>query len=458
MVKQNTIDGYPQTASDFTVNDDVLKDLKTTLAEKITCRESLNSSGTVSRKTSTASDYTPEHTVSRDSRPQFIDQTNVSFSTESCMSVSEQVSKHPTKTLDSNTNIDDTDALQNELNDSLKQKDVKLVPGGKVDLKVFILEQQEPVEENSESVDTTKPSDIETDKTEPQLKVPQRKISRFLVSPVLSKLDVPKEKESVTTDNTETIATIEDKQQTEVSRKNSLSIEPSKSQIEQERTPETSETTSTTSTVTTSTTEAPVLGPEMINTLEQLKISLDNLKNSSHPTHKKEANEEIKKSTSAADVTTTASLPPQPKPPPTATVTSQPVLTQPIPASVPFVTIPQPTTIYQNAAVTIQPVPIIQPTTTTVPQTVPVVQPTQTYQQPVASVPPLLPPQQPVVSAATAPVLPPIMIPSPYVTPQPQLPPPVVATTVVATKVEDIVVKPTETKKVLENLRHVADK
>lgn len=454
-MKQNTIDGYPQSPSDFTVNDDVLKDLKTTLAEKITCRESLNSSGTVSRKTSTASEYTPEHTVSHDSRPQFIDQTNVSFSTtETCMSVAEQVSKHT---------IDDTDALRNELNDSLKQKDVKLVPGGKVDLKVFILQQQEPEQLekisplvlDTETTTTTKVEDEE--KNESQLKVPQRKISRFLVSPVLSKLDVPKEKECNGGDNTEVVV-VEEKPPppptvSEVGRKNSLAV------VE---TPETSESTSTTSTITstTSTTEAPVLGPEMINTLEQLKISLDNLKNSSHPTHKKEPSEEIKKSTSAVDVTsttnTTTAAPPTPQSKPTVTATTQPLLTAAVPP--PFVAaIPPPTTstIYPTApaAIAIQPVPIIPPPTTTVP----VVQPTQTYQQPVASVPPLT--QQP---AATPPVLPPILIPAPYVAP------PVVTTSVVAAaamvatvaaaKVEEVVkAPPTETKKVLENLRHVCD-
>lgn len=408
------------------------------MAEKITCRESLNSSGTVSRKTSTASDYTPEHTVSHDSRPTFIDQTNVSFSTESCMSVTEQKSKHTPNI----TDADDTDALlRNELNDSLKQKDVKLVPGAKVDLKVFILQQQEPVVEKSSPVvetETTEVVDSDKDKTnESQLKVPQRKISRFLVSPVLSgKLDVPKDKE---TDNVEA--------EVEVQRKNSLPSE-TPPKLEHEKTPEVSDTAATTTT-----TEAPVLGPEMI-TLEQLKISLDNLKNSSHPTHKKETNDEVKKSTSAADVTTTVA------PKPTVTATSQPILTTQ--QTVPFVSIPT-TTIYQNAAaaaITIQPVAVIQPTTTTVPQTVPIVQHTQAYQQPVASVPPLLP-AQPVASA------PPLIM--QYVAAQPP-PPPVVTSsvplavvapvTVAATIKPEEVVKPPqqETKKILENLRHVADR
>lgn len=449
------MDGYPPSAADFTVNDDILQGLKTTLAEKITtCRESLNSSGTVSRKTSTASDYTPEHTVSRDSRPQFIDQTNVSFSTESCMSVSEQISKHPPKT---DTTVDDTDALRNELNDSLKQKDVKLVPGGKVDLKVFILQQQEPEKPSSPVVETeTTETNIDKTQSESQLKVPQRKISRFLVSPVLSgKLDVPKEKE--TNEAIEAVEAPPPEAKVEVTRKNSLpaATEPVKP-IEHEKTPETPDAT-----VVTTTTEAPVLGPEMINTLEQLKISLDNLKNSSHPvTHKKEASDDVKKSSSAADVTTTTVTPKV-----TVVTSQQPII---IPQQ------PVTSTIYQNVAITMQPVPIIQPTTTTIPQTVPIVQPTQAYQQPVASVPPLLTavvPPQPVVNAATQPskVLQPQMV-MQYVAPVVQPPQqassvvttsvpsqPVVAATVVKTE-EMVVNKAPETKKVLENLRHVAER
>lgn len=187
--------------------------LKTTLSEKLpqhfSYRDSLNSSGTVSRKTSTASDYTPEHTLVHDTRAPVIDETNVSFSTESCMSVSEQLPKHsvpPSK--DPPQNKDDTDALAAELNDSLTQKDVKLMPGQKVDLKLFILRQ----DSNSDGGEKNRSADVcgngfsevksvehvqgesgsgageqvesKGEKNgEGQLKVPpQRKISRFLVS------------------------------------------------------------------------------------------------------------------------------------------------------------------------------------------------------------------------------------------------------------------------------------
>lgn len=287
MVKQGTLDGYPPSAADFTVNDDVLQGLKTTLAEKIVCRESLNSSGTVSRKTSTASDYTPEHTVGRDSRPSFVDRTSVSFSTESCVSAVEQASAKAS---------DDTDTSKKELKDA----DSKEVVANEGD-------------------------------DEKELKAPpQRKISRFLVSPVLSgKLDVPKEKEAPSE-----------------SLSNESEEKPDPVATETEKPPEPMPET----------TEAPVCGPEMINTLEQLKISLDNLKHSGHVAHKKE-NEGEKK--------------PAPELP---AATPKPVLTQPNPiSSHPFVPIP------------IQPVSVAPVTT------VPVVQHTQTYQQPVVSVPPLLP-------------------------------------------------------------------
>lgn len=69
---------------------------KATLAEKITqnmhCRESLNSSGTVSRKTSTTSEYTPEHTMINDTRPVYINDTNVSYVTDTCVTTAEAIS------------------------------------------------------------------------------------------------------------------------------------------------------------------------------------------------------------------------------------------------------------------------------------------------------------------------------------------------------------------------------
>lgn len=53
------------------------------------CRESLNSSGTVSRKTSTTSEYTPEHTMVNNTRPVYINDTNVSYVTDTCVTAAE---------------------------------------------------------------------------------------------------------------------------------------------------------------------------------------------------------------------------------------------------------------------------------------------------------------------------------------------------------------------------------
>ena len=137
--------------------EDTFQGLKSTLSEKLTqnlrCRESLNSSGTVSRKTSTASDYTPENTYVSNNR---MDQsTTVSFSSDTCVSVL----KYPNEVAeDAKSEIDGQDLLKDELNDSLKRKDdVKLVPGQKVDLKVFILRTEaEPHEDGDEKKDEEK--------------------------------------------------------------------------------------------------------------------------------------------------------------------------------------------------------------------------------------------------------------------------------------------------------------
>lgn len=103
-----------------------------------------------------------------------------------------------------NASGDATDSLQSELDNSLKQKDVKLVPGQKVDLKVLILRQDSAVEGEEDVVGTgkceseagenkheavggkavreEKRADPQEKVIDGQLKVPQRKISRFLVS------------------------------------------------------------------------------------------------------------------------------------------------------------------------------------------------------------------------------------------------------------------------------------
>lgn len=75
--------------------------LKNTLAEKMADtfknRESLNSSGTVSRKTSTASEYTPENTFVHESRNSNKPKTSIS----SEMSISEGIQEEMDKNANS---------------------------------------------------------------------------------------------------------------------------------------------------------------------------------------------------------------------------------------------------------------------------------------------------------------------------------------------------------------------
>ncbi|XP_063926696.1 protein piccolo-like isoform X7 [Zophobas morio] len=286
--------------------EDTFQGLKSTLSEKLTqnlrCRESLNSSGTVSRKTSTASDYTPENTYVSNNR---MDQsTTVSFSSDTCVSVL----KYPNEVAeDAKSEIDGQDLLKDELNDSLKRKDdVKLVPGQKVDLKVFILRTEaEPHEDGDEKKDEEKVEE----KVEVQavLKVPQRKISRFLVSPVLSgELDLPKDKDFG--GNAE-LPPEEESTKIEALRKSSAPVESTTKNLEADKPNEQKISVSSLKEESTNKEEPVMCGPEMINTLEQLKISLDNLKNSMHP--KKEPSESDTKKVStgqafvAATTTTT---------------------------------------------------------------------------------------------------------------------------------------------------------
>lgn len=308
--------------------------LKTTLAEKISqnlrCRESLNSSGTVSRKTSTASEYTPEHTYIHDSRAHFVDQPNVSYSTESCISITEGVSMQDPKTVDeivlkrnmqndsshsqvaANGDIKQSESFvveSGEIDDQIKiDDDENLKSGQKVDLKIILLrqdsqlatsessisidaEQQGLTEADSKTSTEQQKSDVDVKETETEsqnsnskLKVPQRKISRFLVSPVFSgKLDLPKDKDygdgEVTKPAEEPAQLTSNVEMIETKTPAPLKIDEKKAEPENK----TQETTQKTE-------EAKVCGPEMINTLEQLKISLQNLTHS-HSSHKKDSNE-----------------------------------------------------------------------------------------------------------------------------------------------------------------------
>ncbi|KAF5280105.1 hypothetical protein FQA39_LY18139 [Lamprigera yunnana] len=266
-LKQHSVDSF----------DVEFQALNTTLAEKITqnlrCRESLNSSGTVSRKTSTASEYTPEHTYMEKSN--YLEQSVES----SADSINDAVLKKNFENICKDTKSEDK--LIRELEDNLKQPQ-------KVDLKIILLRQDSKIDSEScmsinlesgstsdldlkqeskseEFINTIEESESQTEK----LKVPQRKISRFLVSPVLSgKLDLPKDKDyyDIAADGEKPMDTL-DNCQTTLPLNETAPV----AKIEETEPKE----------------EVKVCGPEMINTLEQLKISLQNLTHS-HATHKKE--------------------------------------------------------------------------------------------------------------------------------------------------------------------------
>ncbi|XP_044763344.1 actin cytoskeleton-regulatory complex protein pan1-like isoform X2 [Coccinella septempunctata] len=371
LMKQPFSDQAAKTADNST-----LAGLKSSLTEKMSnCaarqRESLNSSGTVSRKTSTASEYTPEHTYVTDRPPATRRDAPSVSTTDGAAAVPEK-------------REDEDDELKAELNDSLKKGEVKLVPGQKVDVKMFILKPDE-----NEDGDEAKPSESKT--PEAALKVPQRKISRFLVSPVLSgQLDVPKDKEIGAEPVQEPPKVVSEvvaapqvaPEPSEAARKNSGQLEAA-GKTEPEKTVEQKPSAASVKEEQPVKEEqsAPVCGPEMINTLEQLKISLDNLKHSGHPAHKKDSAEsEAKKEVAAAAA---AQKPQQAQPPAQIVVppqnqqmlgqTQQPVLNaaQPVaaqsqqPVQAPqqqVVSQPQPAPVQaQPAQLPPQPQPVLQP-------------------------------------------------------------------------------------------------
>lgn len=286
---------------------------KTTFSERIihsqNC-ESLNSSGTVSRKTSTASDYTPENTLIQDSKASFLDQTNVIFTTKSCMSELENSSRYGLNSAN-NQHVVTSTVMGDETRISLK-------PGQKIDVKIVMLKQEPNVDAdvlnekvkdvaavvaNVDKLKTTASGPqqvIETDlqTNDSKAKTPQRKISRFLVCPVLSQLDMPKDKDfggqsSIDSGNSTpgtdvnydpmgkvshpvTVQKVDASAETAmregvIPRKNSIPLE-IKPMPEVERGQEVIIEVGPKET-----TDGPVCGPEMI-TLEQLKISLENLK------------------------------------------------------------------------------------------------------------------------------------------------------------------------------------
>lgn len=330
-------------------------------------QDSLNSSGTISRKTSTASDYTPEHTIFPDKQndPQeetqeFLvaeidaqdhsdpikgesdvdlsarDTSNTSLSTIS----GDCTVRRDSQPLlngdhDKDDEIQETSVVQTGLTYAEVAKSPKKSPleilrsdddsvsvtssqytdtvtslsdvssghsssseqriGHKIELKICLLknENEEKSEKISEQISPEKKQEQET-----KLKVPQRKISRFLVSPVLEKLDLPKDKnygetseqppEEIKIDKTE--PENESSTQNDVPLQSNLietdTNETDLKEIAVQNDPVVIEKTiiqqdSLESITITDTeqkdTEGPVCGPEMINTLEQLKISLQNI-------------------------------------------------------------------------------------------------------------------------------------------------------------------------------------
>ncbi|XP_045468465.1 uncharacterized protein LOC123676556 isoform X2 [Harmonia axyridis] len=401
-----------QPFSEQSKTDNTLAGLKSSLTEKLSSnlrnRESLNSSGTVSRKTSTASEYTPEHTYVTESKSPALKRENIS------------TTDGPT-VVESKQEPENDDELKAELNNSLKKGEVKLLPGQKVDVKMFILKPEEGSDVKQDSSKTIedennveiKSSECKT--PESALKVPQRKISRFLVSPVLSgQLDVPKDKEfdvepsqeqsknaNEVIDNTQTspaTANVESipssTVQSETCRKNSGQLETPKAITELEKIVEQKHSVSSMKDEPYKEEQpAPVCGPEMINTLEQLKISLDNLKHSGHPVHKKESSESESKKEVAVPVTQkpqpNVQIPvPQPQPvAPPQNVQSQQILTQAQQQSQPVQSTPSQQQPVQNQQLPQQQVSPPQP---------PMAQPGPVQTQPAQQVA-QLPPQQPIL-------------------------------------------------------------
>ncbi|KAG5894182.1 hypothetical protein JTB14_037752 [Gonioctena quinquepunctata] len=435
-IKSNYIDPSPV--------QDEFQGIKTTLAENIyqnfRCRESLNSSGTVSRKTSTASEYTPEHTLIVNRQPGFAEQTSDSS--------------------------DHTDAMKTEMNNSLLQREVgKLMPGQKVNLKVFvmsvnqndevntneIIQPEKPKEniteveyESREEVGKIESENIESNaekSSESALKIPQRKISRFLVSPVLSgQLDMPKDKDfgddvlkqqqnlpETLVENPVDSVQVEQITETkpilssnvvassEPMRKTSAPLETTRHTLESDKPVEQKVSVCSLKEESTKEEPAQVCGPELINTLEQLKISLDNLKHSSHP-KKDSADSDPKKGASNIDLgmkATSAATPQQQQATQIQQSAPQPTLPQQA-VSQPSAALPQSQPILPQSQPQPQPLcpqsqsslPISQ---TVYPQTQPVLpqaQSTLTQPQPVLPVSqPVLPQSQPVLPQSQ-PVLP----------------------------------------------------
>lgn len=404
--------------------DESFQGLKTTLSEKLSqtlrCRESLNSSGTVSRKTSTASDYTPENTYVSHNR---VEQGSTgSFTGDISTNVLARGIEKSEELIVVQTEVDGREpntSLKDELNASLKTiDDIKLVPGQRVDLKVFILKTSENEDGKPILTPEVKPAEEaiksqEKPEAPATLKVPQRKISRFLVSPVLSgELDYPKEKETTfvcAPENSE--KAIEDRFNSAINvdnlRKSSAPVELAVSEAEKPL--EQKISVSSLKDDSTINKDEPIMcGPEMINTIEQLKISLDNLKHNMHP--KKESSETDTKKlviqTVQSSTTQQTFITPAPQsqvpinqvPPQSISNTQASV---PLVPQVPIQTPPSQPSIPQVAAS--QPVVVSQVTTISIQQTSSQPPVVTTSTQPVVNLQPSFAP--PIVATTTQPVV-----------------------------------------------------
>lgn len=189
-------------------------------------QDSLNSSGTISRKTSTASDYTPEHTVFPEGKIENEDEAREIGKDVSSTSVSTvsgdstirrdslpepderegfsegltyaEVTKSPRKEFVVRSDDDSVSVTSSQYTDTVtslsdvssgqsSSSDYRI--GQKIELKICLLKQNDEKAADAAAVSPEKKPEAEA-----KLKVPQRKISRFLVSPVLEKLDLPKDK------------------------------------------------------------------------------------------------------------------------------------------------------------------------------------------------------------------------------------------------------------------------
>lgn len=331
------------------------------------------------------------------------DTTNVSYSTESCVTAVECQSKilPNVQEKEESVSVQKNERKEHELmleipknNDTAEYK-----VGQKVEVKVVLLRQDstvlnaeniskqetsdkldgalEKIEENQHAINA---KELEESKekleVETKLKVPQRKISRFLVSPVLSgQLDLPKNKDFGETQVETTSSEVkqpetESQNDNQPQRKDSITLE-LKGSREVERG---QEVTMEVAPKVTDSSEAPVCGPEMI-TLEQLKISLDHLKQGG-PVSLKDSQKSVTSTVTSKTSTTVqpvqATQVPTPQPQQTLQPTQQP------PSQT--VNIPQSTSTQQiNVQITHQ-VPNIQQQIT---QTMPVTQQQpQNVQQP----------------------------------------------------------------------------